>query len=259
MGLVILSILVMIHGFFWLAWKKDKLAVMDIAWGLGFVMVAFVGYTQNYHTGPKALLLAMIAAWGLRLAWHIATRSMGKGEDPRYQAMRDQWGTSYLKEAYKKVFLAQGAAMFVVSLPVQLGMSGDLERFGVKQILGLLIFVVGLGVEAWADAHLERFKKDPTNHGKLCMTGPWVYSRFPNYFGEMLVWWGVYIYIFGFWTAWTIVGPLTICYSLLKVTGIPLIEKKYMKRADYRDYAARVPRLIPFTKPRLPVSDYSDA
>jgi steroid 5-alpha reductase family enzyme len=250
MGLIILSILLFIHAFFWFAWKKDKLAVIDIAWGLGFVLIAIIGYLQNYGSIPKALLLVMVAAWGLRLAWHVSTRSMGKGEDPRYQAMRDQWGAGYLKEAYKKVFLAQGAAMFVVSLPVQLGMSSDLERFGIKTILGFLIWLAGFSLESWADWHLERFKKDPANKGKICMTGPWVYSRFPNYFGEMLVWWGIYIYIFGFWTAWTIVGPLTICYSLLKVTGIPLIENKYMQRPEYREYASRVPRLIPFMKPR---------
>ena len=249
MGLVIFSVLVFIHVFFWIAWKRDQLSVIDIGWGLGFVLIALVGYAQNYPTGPKALLLAMVALWGFRLAWYIYTRSKGHGEDPRYQAMRDQWGANYLKEAYKKVFLAQGAAMFVVSLPVQLGMSSDLERFGVLRLVGLLVFAVGLFLESWADWHLFKFKSDPANKGRLCLSGPWTLCRFPNYLGEMLVWWGVYIYIVGFWSAWTIVGPLTICYSLLKVTGIPLTEKRYLEREEYRAYAARVPRLIPFTRP----------
>jgi steroid 5-alpha reductase family enzyme len=74
--------------------------------------------------------------------------------------------------------------------------------------------------------------------------------RFPNYLGEMILWWGVYVYIINFWTAWTIIGPIAIMMSLLKVTGIPLIEQKYMERAEYREYATRVSRLIPFLRPR---------
>jgi steroid 5-alpha reductase family enzyme len=253
MGLNVISILLLIHFFFWLAWKQDKFSVMDIAWGLGFVLVALVSYTQNYPTVPKAVLLLMITLWGLRLAWYIFTRSKGHGEDPRYMAYRVQWGQNYLMEGYKKVFLAQGAAMFVISLPIQLGMSSDLERFGHKQILGLAIWAFGFGLEVWADNHLRKFKLNPANKGKLCTNGPWTFVRFPNYLGEMLVWWGVYLYIFNFWSAWTIIGPLTICYSLLKVTGIPLIEKRYLEKPEYREYASRVPRLIPFLGKKLPL------
>ncbi|MBY0516515.1 MAG: DUF1295 domain-containing protein [Bacteriovoracaceae bacterium] len=253
MSLIILSILVLVHVFFWIAWKYDKFSVMDICWGLGFVMVALLGYMQNYHSIPKLILLIMVSAWGLRLAWHIYSRSKGHGEDPRYMAYRIQWGTNYLKEGYKKVFLAQGGMMFIISLPVQLGMTSELERFGAKQAIGLILWLSGFALEAWSDWHLTKFKSDPSNKGKLCTTGPWEYVRFPNYLGEMVLWWGVYFYIFGFWTAWTIIGPVCITYSLLKVTGIPLIEKKYLEREEYRDYALRVPRLIPFTKPRLPI------
>ncbi len=251
MFLILVSIILFVHLFFWIAWKLDKFSVMDIAWGLGFVLVAIIGYLQNYPSGPKALLLVMVSMWGLRLGWYIYNRSKGHGEDPRYMAYRQQWGADYLREGYKKVFRAQGAMMFIISLPVQLGMSSDLERFGIKQILGFTLWLAGFGLEAWADWHLSQFKKDPANKGKLCTTGPWAYVRFPNYLGEMVLWWGVYIYIMGFWTAWTIVGPLCICYSLLKVTGIPLIENRYLQKPEYQDYAKRVPRLIPFSKPQL--------
>lgn len=248
---IMLSILIFCHLFFWIAWKTNRLDVMDIAWGLGFVLVGVVGYLQNYPTPSKAVLLFLVTVWGLRLAWHIFTRNKGQPEDPRYTKMRHQWGANYLREAYKKVFLAQGAALFVISLPVQLGMSSELEHFGFKQILGVLLWLSGFGLEAWADWHLAKFKADPANKGKLCTTGPWAIVRYPNYLGEMVLWWGVYLYILNFWTSWTIVGPLTICYSLLKVTGIPLQEENKMKRPEYREYAARVPRLLPFIKPKV--------
>lgn len=246
---IILSILVLCHLVFWIAYKTDKFSVMDIAWGLGFVLVAIVGHAQNYSSPPKVLLLVMTCAWGLRLAGYIYLRSKGQPEDPRYTKMREQWGANYLREGYKKVFLAQGVALFVVSLPVQLGMSSELEHFGLKQILGFGIWLAGFGIECWSDWHLNQFKRNPANKGKLCMDGPWAYVRFPNYLGEMVLWWGIWIYILNFWTAWTIVGPLTICYSLLKVTGIPMIEQNNMQKPGYPEYAARVPRLIPFLRP----------
>ncbi len=250
MSLIILSILILCHLFFFIAYKTDKFSVMDIAWGLGFVLVAIVAYLSNYPSWPKLLLLIMVSCWGLRLAYYIFTRSKGKGEDPRYQKYKDQWGVDYLKQGYLKVFLAQGAMMFVISLPVQLGMSRDMDHFGKLQILGFIIWLTGFSLEVWADWHLNRFKNDPANRGKICTTGPWTFVRFPNYLGEMILWWGVYIYIINFWTAWTIIGPVAIMMSLLKVTGIPLIEQKYMERAEYREYATRVSRLLPFLKPR---------
>lgn len=251
MALIILSILVLCHLFFFIGYSQNKFSVMDIAWGLGFVMVAALGYLQNIPSWPKLLLLLMTAAWGFRLAIFIFRRSRGKGEDPRYQAFKDQWGKTYVRDGYVKIFLAQGLMMFIISLPIQLGMTRDMDYFGKFQILGFLVWLAGFSLESWADWHLAQFKKDPSNKGKLCMNGPWTYVRFPNYLGEMILWWGVYIYIFNFWTSWTIIGPITIMMTLLKVTGIPLIEKKYLERPDYRDYAARVPRLIPFTKPRI--------
>jgi len=254
MGTALLTILVTVHVTFWVAWKKDKFSVMDITWGLGPVLVALACYLRNYSSGPKVLLLAMVAMWGLRLAGYIFVRSRNAPEDPRYMAYREKWGANYLSEGYKKVFLAQGAAMFLVTLPVQLGMSSELERFGVKQLLGAGLFFVGFALESWADLHLYRFKQDPAMKGKLCTSGPWRFVRFPNYLGEMIIWWGLYLYILNFWTAWAILGPITITYSLFKVTGIPLIEERYLQRPEYREYAARVPRLLPLFGKRIRLS-----
>lgn len=249
---IIVTILILIHTFFWIAYKTQRLSVMDIAWGLGFVLIAIVGYIQSYPTVPGAVLLVMVAAWGLRLAWHIFRRSQGKPDDPRYAEMRRQWGDKWVIESYKKVFLTQGAAMFVISLPVQLGMSSEIERFGMKQTLALIIWLAAFALEAWSDWHLEKFKANPANHGKPCTDGPWKFVRYPNYLGEITMWWAIYLYIFGFWTAWTIVGPLVLTYAIVKVTGIPLQEKNNMKKPGYAEYAARVPRLIPFTPPHVP-------
>jgi steroid 5-alpha reductase family enzyme len=252
MSAIIVTILVLIHVFFAIAWKTQRLAVMDIAWGLGFVLIALVGYLQNYPTTPKAILLVMIALWGLRLALYIFRRSQGKPDDPRYVEMREQWGDKWVLESYKKVFLTQAAAMFIISLPVQLGMSADLESFGIKQMIALAIWIAAFALEVWSDWHLERFRSNLANRGKACMDGPWRFVRYPNYLGEITMWWAVYLYIFGFWTSWTIIGPLAITYAIVKVTGIPLQEKSNIKKPGYAEYAARVPRLLPFLSPRVP-------
>ncbi len=251
MTLIALGILVLVHFGFWLALRAGKLDVIDVLWGPGFVLVGLLGYMQNYPTTPKAILLLMVALWGLRLAWHIFKRFKVSAEDPRYTQLRTEWGAAWKREAYKKVFLTQGAAMFVVSLPLQLGMSSELERFGSKQMLGLVLWLAGFALEVWADRHLAKFKADPANRGRLCVDGPWRFVRFPNYLGEITMWWAIYLYIFGFWTAWTIVGPLALTYAIVKVTGIPPIERRYRDRADYQAYAARVPRLIPFLRSRV--------
>jgi steroid 5-alpha reductase family enzyme len=250
MTLIAFGILALVHFGFWLALRTGKLDVMDVLWSLGFVLVGILGYAQNYPTTPKAILLFIVTLWGLRLGWHIFKRAHGKPEDPRYTAMRAEWGADWKREAYKKVFLSQGAALFVVSLPLQLGMSSELERFGAKQMLALLVWAAAFALEVWSDRHLAKFKADPANRGLICMSGPWSYVRFPNYLGEITMWWAIYFYIFGFWTAWTFVGPAALTYAIVKITGIPPIEARYRDRADYQAYAARVPRLIPFLRPR---------
>jgi steroid 5-alpha reductase family enzyme len=247
--LSIIIIIGLIHGVFYLARRDKILAYMDVAWGLGFVAIALFGYLSEMKTLPKLVLLLMVASWGMRLAYHCYQRIKLNGEDWRYQKLKDQWGENWESEAYKKVFLLQGAAMFFISQPIQLGMTGLWDYFGKNQLLGIFIFLIGFSLETWSDFELKKFKK--LNPQKIFTNGPWKICRYPNYLGEIIVWIGFYIYILNFWSAWTIISPILLAYFLIKITGIPLQEERRQANPDYQQYSLKTPRLWPLTMERI--------
>ena len=136
--------------------------------------------------------------------------------------------------------------MLIVSLPISISMSFSHEKLTAINWFGFFIWLLGFGMEVWADYYLSRWKSQPENLGKICTTGPWRFSRFPNYFGEILLWYGIYLTGFTYESAWTILGPMALNFLIVNVTGIPPLENKYKLRQDYQEYAKRVPRLIPF-------------
>lgn len=247
--MIIIAILIFIHIFFFIALVKQNFAVIDIAWGLGFILISLLAYVTNPLSSKNALMLTIVSIWGLRLALYIFNRGRGKGEDPRYAKLRAEWAPHPNLQAYFKVFLFQGFLMLVISSPVWMGMKTNESSISLVNWIGLGIWLTGFFFEVWADNYLRWWKSRPENKGMICMNGPWSLTRFPNYFGEVLLWYGTYLFCFELKTSWTIIGPLTLNFLILKVTGVPLLEEKYMKREDYQEYAKRVPRFIPFTKP----------
>jgi 3-oxo-5-alpha-steroid 4-dehydrogenase 1 len=128
-------------------------------------------------------------------------------------------------------------------------MAHESSSFSVVNLLGLLLWILGFSLEICSDHYLNWWKTKPENKGSICTTGPWKLCRFPNYFGETLLWYGVYLIAFDLSTSWTIIGPITINFLLLKVSGVPMLEAHYKDRPAYQEYARRVPRFLPFTKP----------
>jgi steroid 5-alpha reductase family enzyme len=209
--------------------KRDDIA--DIAWGLGFILVTLFNLILN--PGTKLFIsLFLISIWGTRLALHIYQRNKNKKEDYRYQAFKSN--------PYFKVFITQGFFMFLISLPV-INSLGFLTYFN---YLGILIWIIGFYFESTADKQLKDFLKNPKNKGKIMQSGLWAYSRHPNYFGEVTMWWGIWLLnLASNW--WTIVGPLTITYLILKVSGVPLLKKKYEGNKEFEDYKKRVSVFFP--------------
>jgi steroid 5-alpha reductase family enzyme len=195
------------------------------------------------------VLLLTNALWGTRLALYIFSRSRGKPEDHRYAKFRQEWQPWPNLNAWIKVFMFQGILMMIVTLPISVGMTLESKTLSVINYIGVIVWIVGFTLEIIADHYLNWWKSRPENKGKICTSGPWKFARFPNYFGEISLWYGVYLIAFDPKIAWTIIGPITINFLIVKVTGIPLLEKHYQGRIDYQEYAKRVPRLIPFTKP----------
>jgi steroid 5-alpha reductase family enzyme len=246
---IIIAVLIFVNIFFILAVARKNFAVIDIGWGLGFILIALISYMHHPVSFKNVLLLLVVTLWGLRLGLYIFSRGRGKPEDHRYAKFRKEWQPNPNFQAWMKVFMFQGVLMMIVTLPVSVGMAIESKDITFINSIGIVVWLLGFSFEMWADHYLNWWKTKTENKGKICTTGPWKFCRFPNYFGEVSLWYGVYLIAFepGIW--WTIIGPIMINFLILKVTGVPMLEAHYKDRAEYKDYAARVPRFIPFTKP----------
>lgn len=225
--------------------KRNDIA--DVAWGLGFIVVAFTTLAVNRGTSPQGvLIIALVTLWGVRLALYISGRNKGKGEDPRYRAWREAWGKRFYLRSFLQVYMLQGFLLLVISVPVIYVIQSADRPFGILHVIGAGVWLLGFLFEAVADYQLARFKKDPSHKGRIMRTGLWRYSRHPNYFGEIVLWWGIYLFalqIPGAW--WTVIGPLTITILILFVSGIPLIEKRYEGNPEFTAYARRTSAFVP--------------
>lgn len=226
---------------------KDS-SIVDIFWGSGFVVIAWVSFAIADGAPSRRWLLAILTTlWGLRLTIHLARRNLGHGEDFRYQAMREKAGASWPLRSLWAVFWTQGILMWLVSLPVQVGQQGDTASgWSWLVAVGIIAFAVGLFFETVGDLQLTRFIADPANKGTVMDRGLWRYTRHPNYFGDFSVWWGLYLIALAAGAWWTIIGPIIMSVLLIRVSGAGLLEKSIGKRrAGYDEYVARTSGFFP--------------
>jgi steroid 5-alpha reductase family enzyme len=223
-------------------------SIVDPIWPLGFVAIAWViRIVANGNATLQWLIVVMVTIWGLRLSAHLAWRKRGAPEDFRYQAMRRHWGKRFWIISLATVFGVQGALMWIVSLPVQLGQVHSSARVGILAVAGVVVWVVGFAFETIGDAQLTRFKADPESAGRVMDQGLWRYTRHPNYFGDACVWWGIALVAaetgigaFGF------IGAVVMTVLLRRVSGVVLLERSLVKRRPgYADYVARTSPFIP--------------
>mgnify|MGYP001386514246 CR=1 FL=1 len=228
-------------------------SIVDIGWGPGFVLTAWILYLfESPKSLPYLLMTLMITLWGVRLYLHIARRNAGKGEDFRYKKFRKDWGKWVVPRAFLQIYMLQGAFMFVISLPVILKPDVQPQASVPLLLIGLILFVIGFLFEAVGDRQLRQFISNPENKGKLMTHGLWRYTRHPNYFGEAVLWWGVFfVGLSGGVTAFSIVSPVTITLLLLFVSGVPLLEKAMKNRPGYAGYAAQTSIFFPWFPKRV--------
>lgn len=211
--------------------------VADIAWGLGFIVVSWLGFTIGPKTDRSILVSILITLWGVRLAWHIYHRNRKKQEDFRYNTWRVQWGKWFYLRSYLQIYLLQGVLLFIIALPVLVIHQHTNNSFTVLDGIGFIVWTIGFLFEAVGDAQLASHTKNPNNKGKLMQTGLWRYTRHPNYFGEVTLWWGIFFIVLSVPNGWaTIIGPITITILILFISGIPLLERKYSGRPDFEEY-----------------------
>ena len=231
---------------FVVARRIGRYNVVDVAWGLGFFVVAAVAAILG-HGDPSRrwLLLVLVAIWALRLSGYIHRRSAGKGEDPRYADLLRDAGVG---QVIRKVFVVQGFATWFISLPLQLSaVSGATPApLLAVTVAGILVWLAGLGFEAVGDRQLRVFKADPAHRGVVMDRGLWAWTRHPNYFGDACVWWGLWLITIAGWRSLaTVLSPALMTYFLVSVTGARLTEKYMKGRPGFAQYQQRASFFIP--------------
>lgn len=244
-----LMIFVYMSSVFLLALILKDNSIVDIFWGIGFILLTILSLWKSDSFDAKKIIVGMmILIWGLRLSIHIFLRNKGRGEDFRYANWRRTWKNFALR-SFLQVFMLQGFFMLVIVWPVLHINNGSSVELGMIDIFGILIFLTGFIFEVVGDFQMKAFKKDPANSGKIITIGLWKYTRHPNYFGEALLWWGIWLMavpvIDGIYT---IISPLVITWLLRYISGVPMLEKKYEGRVDWEEYKAKTPVFVPFIK-----------
>jgi steroid 5-alpha reductase family enzyme/predicted DCC family thiol-disulfide oxidoreductase YuxK len=227
---------------------KKRADYADIAWGFGFTILAWSSLTISPPAGLSILINCLITVWSIRLTTHIYLRNRNRKEDFRYQNMRKSWGQAVNLRIFFQVFLLQGLILYVVALPVLWIHAHPQEIMASILWLPLSIWLFGFVCEALSDYQLYQFQKDPQNRGKLFTKGLWSYSRHPNYLGEILQWWAIWMVALPLPWGWLlIISPLLLTFLIIKVSGVAPLEEKLKSNPDFANYAKKTPKLIPLS------------
>lgn len=225
---------------------KDA-SIVDPFWGPGFAIASITYYlVDGRYPDRGTLVLGLVTLWAARLGYHLYVRNRREGEDPRYAAMRKARGKQFPLISLFTIFWFQAFLLWVISLPI-LGSIASQAPLGFFDILGMVVFLIGLTIESIADNQLALFRAVPANKGHVLDTGLWRYSRHPNYFGEAVLWWGLYLIAVSAAAYWAIVGPILITFLLLRFSGVPMLEEGLSaSRPGYSEYIKRTSSFLPW-------------
>jgi steroid 5-alpha reductase family enzyme len=232
---------------FFIAKSKDKYSIVDIGWGPGFVLIAWITFLLESNFGIHSLLTTiLITIWGMRLGVYLYVRNAGKPEDYRYVNMKKGWKTNIPTKAFFQVFMLQGFLMLLISYAIISVNYSSASDFGVLAFIGLILWIFGFLFESIGDMQLKKFVRNK-KPGEVMKTGLWKYTRHPNYFGESVQWWGIFlISIESSKDFFNLITPVVITYLLLFVSGVPLLEKKYKDNPDFQEYASKTSIFFPW-------------
>lgn len=232
---------------FVIAYFRKRNDSADFLWGVGFIVFALSSILLTKNVAWYSLLiLFLVTLWGLRLAFHVYLRQSQTNEDPRYLNMSENWGQWFYLRSYFQVNLLQAILSFFISLPALQVISSTTGPKTPLFLIGLIFWVVGFVFEVVGDYQLQKFKNNQANSGKILDQGLWAYTRHPNYFGEVLLWWGIWIISLSFsYNPVFVLSPLLITYLILYVSGVPLLEKQMSLRSGYSLYSKRVSKFFP--------------
>lgn len=255
--LALAGLCLLFAGVYRIARRLDNYGVVDIAWSYAFAVLAvFYALAAPGWPPRRTLIGAMAGLWSLRLGTHLYRRVMGHHpvEDGRYVQLRKDWAGNFARKMFG-FFQLQAASVVLLGVAFLLPALNPTPQFHPLEIAGAGLWLIALAGESLADAQLAAFKRDLANKGRVCDVGLWRFSRHPNYFFEWLVW--VACFVFALASPWgwlAVIGPASILYLLLRVTGIPLTEAQAVRsKGDaYRRYQETTSAFVPWFPRRSP-------
>jgi steroid 5-alpha reductase family enzyme len=251
-GLTAAVALAMVMRLWLLSMPLRDVSIIDMAFsGMIAVLLLCAYYFVALESALGKLILLLVFIWAVRMSVYLIHRNWGHGEDVRYTKLRS-WapeGTAFHWLSLRKVFLLQGAVIWVLTLPQQIAIiTGAGTEPGILALAGLVLWCVGFFFETVGDFQLSKFKADSGKRGQILNTGLWRYTRHPNYFGELCQWWGLFVIALEAPWAWCgFIGPLLYSWLVINVTGQRTLEKKMAReKPGYADYLRRTSGLIPW-------------
>lgn len=227
---------------------KENNGLQDVAWGLGFIVAAAFSYIYGKANSINGLVITvLITLWGGRLAYYLFKRNWNAEEDKRYVKMREKWGDHPRINAYFKVFMFQMLLLFIIVQPALLANTEKSNTLSIINYIGIAIWIIGYFFQVVGDWQLKNFiANEKSEDNRLMTEGLWKYTRHPNYFGEATMWWGIFLVsIISLRSLIGVIGPITITYLLLYVSGVPMLEKRYEGRDDYDEYKKTTSKFFP--------------
>lgn len=241
--------------------KTGQSGWIDATWSFAIGAAGFflaVGPLDGNPPGPRQYLVAFFAvASAVRLGLHIAARSFNAGEDPRYLDLVTEWGEDFPRRLFWFLQI-QAFCAFLLSIAVFLAARNPAPFPTATDIIGSLLLVGAIAGEAWSDATLTQFRKTRSSGDSVCMSGPWAWSRHPNYFCQWLIWVGFSLIAINFSGIWpqgwlALLAPAFIYWLLVYVSGVPPLEKHMLasRGAEFRAYQERVNVFFPGPQKRI--------
>ncbi|MFW6229423.1 MAG: DUF1295 domain-containing protein [Halanaerobium sp.] len=233
-------------GFYIFCMLKNDNSYVDIAWGFGYVVAVLFTLIRTEIATVDILVALMVTVWGGRLGIHILSRKIGKPEDFRYQQMRKNWNNFYI-QSFFRIFMLQGFLLYIIVYPSIKIISNNVKTMSLLGYIGVLVWLIGFGFEVIADWQLKKFIENRESKAEIMNSGLWKYSRHPNYFGEALLWWGIYLIALDTVGGLLIIlSPILITFLVRFVSGVPLLEKRYEDHENYQKYAEKTNIFFPW-------------
>jgi steroid 5-alpha reductase family enzyme len=220
----------------------------DLTGSLTYITLVTVAVLLTPKTDARSvLLLGIVVVWAVRLGSFLFRRIRRAGSDERFDNIKPSFTRFLLAWTLQGLWVCFTLAAALAAIT-----SKTKQELGILAVIGLLVWLLGFGIEVLADWQKSRFRAAPENKGKFISTGLWSWSRHPNYFGEIVLWIGVAIIalpVLAGWQLLTLISPVFVTILLTRISGVPLLEaradEKWGGQADYEDYKARTPVLIP--------------